>query len=580
MALLLSKLSRAVDGVRKLSEAGPVRDGPEELIKLCVLIEEVLTYNIKSKTSLLGEYKGYWGYFVECLDQTSAIIAVVNSMVTNKTFVGKGRALIRCSLSDKTLAEHVQIACRNTKVTAQHYHRNAILRDESLSAQFVDILYNLNEIDFVLDRDMNLDDAWPAFSAKSFALRSPLNTESDTRSLISTLSIDAEKSIEQLREKVAKLRSDVKALQRERDTAVEEKDESDIAWNELVSKLRLEAFSATEECQRATTALAPVKERADAMEAANKELQMQIETLRAALQSLLPPSLSGARAENIDPPQLAKEIKSFNDAQISALENERSAAQTETEALRTQLDKVRTDMQLQTQVHEDELRQKTVEIKRLENRLTEAEARHADMQASMRQRHEEAIKAMAADLEAAQLKQTEASTALATRTASLEETEKSRSSTVNHLAHLEALLEKETSRAEQAMSDRNTLRAALSSTTSEKQALCHRIQELSELLKTAKSVLLSTWQADAAVEACSCGKQFSFAERKHHCRKCGQVYCDSCTSRKVLQASSDKPGRMCNSCNDLVVSFRAENLDSVNSSLLRSQYASLGASGK
>ena len=130
--------------------------------------------------------------------------------------------------------------------------------------------------------------------------------------------------------------------------------------------------------------------------------------------------------------------------------------------------------------------------------------------------------------------------------ASLQETERNRSSTVDHLAQLEASLEKETSRAESAVSDCNTLKAALTTAAEEKHVLCHRIQELSELLKTAKRVMLSTWQQDDDVDACTCGKKFTFSERKHHCRTCGQVYCDTCVSRKVMQASSPKPERLCN----------------------------------
>jgi hypothetical protein len=263
--------------------------------------------------------------------------------------------------------------------------------------------------------------------------------------------------------------------------------------------------------------------------------------------------------------------------QVSALETEKATAQSETDELRNQLDKVRADAQLAVQVHEEELRQKTAELKRQENRCTDTESRHAETLASARQRHDEAVKALADELEAAQLRQTEANSALVMRTASLEETERNRSSTVDHLAHLEALLEKETSRAEAAMSDCNMLRTALTSATSEKHALCNRIQELSELLKTAKGVVLSTWQADGDVDVCSCSKPFTFAERKHHCRKCGQVYCDSCTARKELQASSDKPERLCTSCHNLIVSVRAENLDSVNSSFLRTQYSSASA---
>ena len=40
----------------------------------------------------------------------------------------------------KTLAEHVQVACRNAKITRQYYHKDAVLRHQSYSSQLVDIL--------------------------------------------------------------------------------------------------------------------------------------------------------------------------------------------------------------------------------------------------------------------------------------------------------------------------------------------------------------------------------------------------------------------------------------------------------
>ena len=37
------------------------------------------------------------------------------------------------------------------------------------------------------------------------------------------------------------------------------------------------------------------------------------------------------------------------------------------------------------------------------------------------------------------------------------------------------------------------------------------------------------WVIDSAVYNCySCGLEFTFTERKHHCRDCGQIFCARC----------------------------------------------------
>lgn len=60
----------------------------------------------------------------------------------------------------------------------------------------------------------------------------------------------------------------------------------------------------------------------------------------------------------------------------------------------------------------------------------------------------------------------------------------------------------------------------------------------------------SRWVPDALSTACArCGAQWTVFRRKHHCRRCFQVYCDSCCSCKVvLPGYGTEPQRVCKIC--------------------------------
>eukprot|EP00731_Ephydatia_muelleri_P000215 Em0001g215a len=57
------------------------------------------------------------------------------------------------------------------------------------------------------------------------------------------------------------------------------------------------------------------------------------------------------------------------------------------------------------------------------------------------------------------------------------------------------------------------------------------------------------WEKDDEVEKCaSCASKFSVSNRKHHCRNCGHIFCNDCTSRTANVPTYKKPERVCESC--------------------------------
>lgn len=59
------------------------------------------------------------------------------------------------------------------------------------------------------------------------------------------------------------------------------------------------------------------------------------------------------------------------------------------------------------------------------------------------------------------------------------------------------------------------------------------------------------WVPDEAVSKCTaCAADFSAFNRRHHCRNCGDIFCDKCTQgRTPLTTDADaQPVRVCDRC--------------------------------
>ncbi|KAL9267351.1 Vacuolar protein sorting-associated protein 27-like protein [Drosera capensis] len=68
----------------------------------------------------------------------------------------------------------------------------------------------------------------------------------------------------------------------------------------------------------------------------------------------------------------------------------------------------------------------------------------------------------------------------------------------------------------------------------------------------------SNWVVDAS-HCQGCASQFTFINRKHHCGRCGGIFCNNCTQqRMVLRGQGDSPVRICDPCKKLEDAARFE----------------------
>ncbi|CAN1198602.1 RUN and FYVE domain-containing protein 1 [Linum perenne] len=68
----------------------------------------------------------------------------------------------------------------------------------------------------------------------------------------------------------------------------------------------------------------------------------------------------------------------------------------------------------------------------------------------------------------------------------------------------------------------------------------------------------NAWVVDAT-HCQGCASQFTFINRKHHCRRCGGMFCGTCTQqRMVLRGQGDSPVRICDPCKKLEEAARFE----------------------
>jgi len=146
----------------------PFNDDQVLVQKLCVQLEKVLRYGAREKYTFLGVRKDYWNYISDCIskDETVKFVQSISEVKTNQ---GKGRALLRQALMEKTLADTFQRCVINERISKEYYVVDSIFRHDQHFQTLIHLLYDLNAMDFFLPyKGYDLDRSWPAFMRKTF----------------------------------------------------------------------------------------------------------------------------------------------------------------------------------------------------------------------------------------------------------------------------------------------------------------------------------------------------------------------------------------------------------------------------
>ncbi|XP_068197731.1 FYVE and coiled-coil domain-containing protein 1 isoform X2 [Antennarius striatus] len=195
---IIRELHDAVLEMRKEhKESGePITDDSTNLHKFFYKLEYLLQFDLKEKTTFLGLRKDYWDYFCDCLIKIKGAndgIRFVKSIPELKTSLGKGRAFIRYSLVHQRLADTLQQCLINQKVTSDWYYARSPFLKSNLTADIINNLYELNQIQYdVAARGYDLDADWPHFArrtlgrASSAFLWKPPSRCSSINSLVSS----------------------------------------------------------------------------------------------------------------------------------------------------------------------------------------------------------------------------------------------------------------------------------------------------------------------------------------------------------------------------------------------------------
>ncbi|XP_026149048.1 RUN and FYVE domain-containing protein 2 isoform X2 [Mastacembelus armatus] len=480
-----------------------------------VVMEHCLKHGLRVKKSFLGFNKSLWGplELVEKLcPEAVEISASVRDLPGLKTPLGRARAWLRLALMQKRLADYLRLLITRKDLLSDFYENSALMLEEE-GAVIVGLLVGLNVIDANLCvKGEDLDSQVGVIDFSMYLKNEIDDYRGEERNSQITSILDQKNYVEELNRQLNStmhgLQGRVDSLEKSNSKLIEEDVE-----NELVVQVSMK------------------QEMELAMKLLEKDIHEKQDTLIGLRQQL-------------------DEVKAINVEMYQKM-------QSSDEEMKKKNDMIN--------LLEEKTNQITATMKQLEQRLQEAErhrilaeegtrcfkldfANKADSLQQQIENRERQLQQLEMDLKIErEWRQTlqndldrERVTVGQLSTEALQ---------INGLKKEFHLLQGEKIQLKTICEDQEQALEELGSKLSESKLKIEDIKEANKALQGGQ-----VWLKDKEASHCKlCEKEFSISRRKHHCRNCGEIFCNSCSDNELPLPASPKPVRVCDTCHALLL---------------------------
>ncbi|XP_006815848.1 RUN and FYVE domain-containing protein 2-like [Saccoglossus kowalevskii] len=561
-----------------LEEGRTLDSDHQPLQQFFALMEHVMGHGLKGKKSFLDKKKEFWApleSLERIMPEASEIIDSVKNLPGIKTNLGRGRAWLRLALMQKKLADYFKALIENKDILSDYYDGTALMMEEE-SMVISGLLVGLNVIDcnlFIKEED--LDNYIPVIDFSTYLkdgnyLEKPDGISGDTATGQSNMTalLDQKNYVEELNRHLNATVTNLQARVRDFEVANSSmKEELAVANNNVIS---LQAIN--EKLTKENEILQQNLQKK--LEIAKADIDVERETYqtsRQGLNELYDETRKSLEQETTIRLDVEKELelqismKQEMEMAMRLLEKDIHEKQDTVVSLRKQLEDIKSiniDLYNKMQQFDGSLKHKTELVGKLEEKTKQMAHIMKEIESKLKQSEKERIAAEETARKLGQLLAEKESKRIAVETdlkiesewrttlqTDLSRERENLTQLQMELQQMSALkkeyadLEREHQQLKVTCEEQEQSLAEIGSHLSTSKLQMEDLKEMNLQMKE------KVWTDDKSASSCKqCEKPFSVARRKHHCRHCGDIYCNNCSDNTMPLPSSAKPVRVCDTC--------------------------------